>query len=98
MRTGEGSRTDRSGRASCPIAAMVTIALIASACSGTAPDEEPSGATPVASATTAPRQIAQPRVPEDLPVAPTDERVDVAMPSFSDPTAITNSLLPVSHQ
>ena len=48
---------------------------------------EPGGAT-----------IQQPSVPGDLPVAPEGDRVDIAMPTFSDPTNITNPLFPVSQQ
>lgn len=33
-----------------------------------------------------------------IPVAPESERVDLAMPTFSDPTNITNPLFPVSLQ
>jgi hypothetical protein len=41
--------------------------------------------------------IPQPRV-EGLTVAPASERVDLASPTFSDPTNITNPLFPVSKQ
>lgn len=34
----------------------------------------------------------------DLPVAPAEARVDLAMPTFSNPTEITNPLFPVSDQ
>ena len=44
-----------------------------------------------------PETIAQPAV-EGLPVAPKRERVDLASPTFSDPTNITNPLFPVSRQ
>jgi hypothetical protein len=42
-------------------------------------------------------QIEQPSV-ADLAVAPESERVDLARPSFSNPTEITNPLFPVSRQ
>jgi len=32
----------------------------------------------------------------DLPLAPDSDRVDIALPSFSDPTTITNPLFPIS--
>jgi hypothetical protein len=42
--------------------------------------------------------IPQPVVAGDLPVAPESERVDLAVPRFSDPTKVTNPLFPVSQQ
>ena len=42
-------------------------------------------------------QIPQPAV-ESLPVAPEGERVDLTLPTFSNPTDITNPLFPVSRQ
>src|SRR5215218_5425359 len=44
------------------------------------------------------RRIPQPVVPGDIPVAPQSERVDLSMPTFSDPTNVTNLLFPVSKQ
>jgi hypothetical protein len=44
------------------------------------------------------RRIPQPVVPGDIPVAPQSERVDLSMPTFSDPTNVTNPLFPVSKQ
>jgi hypothetical protein len=66
----------------------------------TAPTSEPSdGATtaPPPSPSAALR-IEQPPVPSDVPVAPDSVRVDLDMPTFSNPTAITNPLFPVSRQ
>ena len=42
--------------------------------------------------------IPQPPVSAQIPVAPQSVRVDLAMPTFSDPTNITNPLFPVSLQ
>src|SRR5918995_2017863 len=42
--------------------------------------------------------IPQPPVPSDIPVAPESKRVDLSMPTFSDPTNVTNPLFPVSKQ
>ncbi|MGH2358044.1 MAG: hypothetical protein ACRDGJ_08525 [Candidatus Limnocylindria bacterium] len=42
--------------------------------------------------------IEQPAAPEGLTVAPEGARVDLAMPTFSDPTSITNPLFPISSQ
>jgi hypothetical protein len=42
--------------------------------------------------------IPQPEVPAGLEVAPDSDRVDLAMPTFSNSTEITNPLFPVSRQ
>ena len=42
--------------------------------------------------------ISQPPVPGQIPIAPESERVDLAVPTFSNPTEITNPLFPVSRQ
>lgn len=63
----------------------------------------PGGPSPSApaspSAPTSPAgAIAQPPAPDDLELAPESDRVDLAMPTFSNPTDITNPLFPVSAQ
>ena len=52
------------------------------------------GASPTA---TTPGKIPQPVV-SGLPVAPDSKRVDLAVPTFSNPTRVTNPLFPVSRQ
>jgi hypothetical protein len=47
--------------------------------------------------TIASETIVQPVV-EGLPVAPESERVDLASPTFSDPTSVSNPLFPISKQ
>jgi hypothetical protein len=42
--------------------------------------------------------IPQPVMLGELPTAPESARVDLSMPTFSDPTSITNPLFPVSRQ
>ncbi len=42
--------------------------------------------------------IEQPPLPSDVPLAPDSARVDLTMPTFSNPTQITNPLFPVSRQ
>ena len=42
--------------------------------------------------------ISQPPIPTRIPVARSTERVDLAVPRFSNPTEITNPLFPVSDQ
>jgi len=44
------------------------------------------------------KKIPQPVIPGEIPVAPESERVDLVMPTFSDPTNVTNPLFPVSKQ
>jgi hypothetical protein len=44
------------------------------------------------------RTIPQPTVPGDLAVAPAGDRLDTVVPTFSDPTNITNPFFPVSLQ
>jgi hypothetical protein len=82
------------------VMSVLAVALVAGACSAPTPslDVEPTTATVVPTATSGTTGIPQPGIPADLPVAPDSERVDLAMPSFSDPTNITNPLFPVSAQ
>jgi len=83
---------------------VVVVALVTGACtssdavspmgasaSGAASD----GATATGATVTT---IPQPAVGAHIPVAPESERVDLTMPTFSDPTNITNPLFPVSLQ
>ncbi len=42
--------------------------------------------------------IPQPALPRRIPVAPDAERVDMTVPTFSNPTDVTNPLFPVSRQ
>ena len=55
-------------------------------------------ATPPAASASAAARIEQPPVPSGVPVAPESARVDLGMPTFSNPTSITNPLFPVSRQ
>jgi hypothetical protein len=74
------------------------LAAILAGCTATA-TPSPSVDTPASTPTgQAGATIPQPSVPGDLPLAPESDRVDVAMPTFSDPTNITNPLFPVSQQ
>jgi hypothetical protein len=68
-----------------------------------APTEAPSIApkttsSPAPGPSGQPAMIPQPIVPPGLKTAPEGARVDLAMPTFSNPTAITNPLFPVSKQ
>ena len=44
------------------------------------------------------KMIPQPPISGDIPVAPESARVDLSMPTFSDPTNVTNPLFPISKQ
>jgi hypothetical protein len=68
-------------------AALLAVALVGGGC-----DRDGGSA-----AGKRPQTIAQPVV-EDRRVAPEGERVDLASPSFSNPTNVTNPLFPVSKQ
>ncbi len=92
-------RTPRSGPGRRAAATLLGLAVAAvpltSACTagGGSDATSPQGRTTTPVAET----IAQPVV-ADFPVAPESERVDLAVPTFSDPTNITNPLFPISSQ
>lgn len=69
----------------------LALALVTSACTG----DGASSATPEGGPA---KTIVQPVIVGDLSVAPESERVDIAMPTFSNPTNVTNPLFPVSSQ
>ena len=105
--------TGRPGRQrhTVPAIFIVSLTLAAMACADTttpttspstnpsapvtAPSVTPSSAPPSAAT---PAKIAQPIPPEGLKVAPDAARVDLDVPTFSNPTEITNPLFPVSSQ
>ena len=68
----------------------LTTALVAAGCTDEAGSVSASGEVS--------KTISQPAVPSRIPVAPESERVDLTMPTFSDPTNVTNPLFPVSLQ
>jgi hypothetical protein len=84
---------------------IVAVALVTAACTSSSDAASPMGtsgsgsASGGATATGATvMTIPQPAVPAHIPIAPESERVDLTMPTFSDPTTITNPLFPVSLQ
>jgi hypothetical protein len=70
---------------------VLAVVLMAGACMAERPRVVTMDGPPEAT-------IPQPELITDLQVAPSSERVDLAMPTFSDPTTITNPLFPVSAQ
>jgi hypothetical protein len=93
------------------VAVIVVLASLAvvDACGSDTTAEEGggSGKTATEAGSTAPsaaagergsRTIPQPVIPGDIPVAPESKRVDLSVPTFSDPTNVTNPLFPVSKQ
>jgi len=70
---------------------VLGVAFLTSACSGE------SGSTAAPSGKGGSAKIAQPVV-KGLRLAPANDRVDLAFPTFSDPTNVTNPLFPVSKQ
>jgi len=87
-------RRRRPGAELRPAAVLRTIGLAAALVTGACTTESGSGA---ASGGGRSKAIPQPVV-MDLPIAPASERVDLTIPTFSDPTDITNPLFPVSQQ
>ncbi|MBA3740969.1 MAG: hypothetical protein H0W98_07490 [Chloroflexi bacterium] len=85
---------------------LTVLALAASAC-GTSPPPAPTapmesvgasgGPSPSSGASPA-GTVPQPAAPDGLALAPEADRVDLAMPTFTHPTDITNPLFPVSSQ
>jgi hypothetical protein len=82
-------RETRWGRATVGLG--IAIVLSGTACTA----EGSASATGAPGSTTT---ISQPPIPTGIPVAPASERVDLAVPTFSNPTEITNPLFPVSDQ
>lgn len=81
---------------SATLGLIIGIALVASsACTGV--DGAPEAKSPARGATSATPTITQPVV-RDLSVAPEAARVDLTMPTFTNPTEVTNPLFPVSDQ
>src|SRR5262245_36118153 len=77
------------------VAAIAVVTLLASACSGSESSSTPASRT---GAATAGQAIPQPVLPGRVPVAPDSKRVDLTMPTFSNPTTVINPLFPVSRQ
>ena len=73
--------------------ALLVVALMLSACSGDGDSDESSGPSAIPQPTQA--QLAASGLAK-LPLAAESERVDVAAPSFSHPTEVTNPLFPIS--
>jgi hypothetical protein len=97
-------RRDRSNGAR-RLVLIVAVGLVSAACTNGGDPASPTGASGSGSASAGATgtgatgtTIPQPAVPASIPVAAQSERVDLAMPTFSDPTSITNPLFLVSLQ
>jgi hypothetical protein len=95
-----GERVKGSGgrRPRVLVVACVAAALVLGGCTGDGGGPNANATETTASEAASPATIPQPAVPGDLPLAPESQRVDITMPTFSDPTNITNPLFPVSQQ
>ena len=94
MRKGtEPRRCGRIDRRALLVLGLAT-ALVTAGCT----NDAGSGSVTGSGSGEASRTISQPPVPSRIPVAPESERVDLTMPTFSDPTNVTNPLFPVSLQ
>lgn len=85
---------NRPGTALATGMALVAVAVVVGACSKEGGSTATSTAPPAGAGQ---RTIAQPIV-ADVRVAPESKRVDLASPTFSDPTDVSNPLFPVSKQ
>jgi hypothetical protein len=83
-------RATRRGAASL-LGVGLAAALVVGGCGGDSGSDSGSGSVPQPSRA----QLAASGLAK-LPVAPKSERVDVARPTFSDPTSVTNPLFPIS--
>jgi hypothetical protein len=77
-------------------AAVVAAVLVAAGCGGES-SNSPSPADQGEQSTAGQQTIPQPVV-DDPRVAPESERVDLVVPTFSDPTNVDNPLFPISKQ
>jgi hypothetical protein len=80
------------------VGTCVAAALFSAGCTGERSDVNGDATETTAGEPASPATIPQPAVAGDLPLAPESQRVDITMPTFSDPTNITNPLFPVSQQ
>ncbi len=83
------ARTFRSVPAVACAGALFALGVVGGGCRGESASDSAFGGK---------RQTIVQPVVEDLPVAPESERVDLASPTFSDPTNVSNPLFPVSEQ
>src|SRR5215217_6542503 len=101
---GKRARPLARGVAALAMAASLAVVGACGADPTSQKDESPGTSEKAASSTASTAaevgfgRILQPVVPGDIPVAPQSERVDLSMPTFSDPTNVTNPLFPVSEQ
>ena len=90
LTTACGTNTPPTGRPSVAPASSSVQPSASAAAQASNPPETPSPSPA--------RTIDQPVVPSNVPIAPDSARVDLTLPTFSNPTQITNPLFPVSKQ
>ena len=95
---GENRWTGPDRRPRAVVGAWMAAALVLGGCTGDGGGTNADASGTPATEPASPATIPQPAVSGDLPLAPESQRVDIAMPTFSDPTNITNPLFPVSQQ
>jgi hypothetical protein len=96
----DDTRRNRSRFRGGPMLAAVglVVSLVASGCTGgTGSTVTRTGESQTSASASGQKLIPQPAV-TGLPTAPDSKRVDLALPSFSNPTNITNPLFPISNQ
>jgi hypothetical protein len=90
-------------RAHRSLAVLAAIALVAIGCRSTPPNPS-DGSQPASTGSPAPSLdsevalIPQPSPPDGIEGAPDDQRLDLQVPVFSNPTEVTNPLFPISNQ
>ena len=85
----------RATRRMAPVLLALVLGLAGCAESGTHAERSPT-TTPTAGGPGS--AIPQPALPSGVEAAPDQDRVDLKVPRFSDPTTVTNPLFPVSQQ
>src|SRR5438309_8861024 len=100
-REAAGRAASRPGAAATLFGIGLAAALISGECtsggSGTAPTNPPGTGTKAASSTIPQPSLAKLNTRTRRRLAPNSQRVDLAVPTFSDPTEITNPLFPISN-
>jgi len=82
-------------RTAAPLGTVLALALAAAACGSGGGSATPTSTT-TATTTAAAACVKNEQGTDCLPLAPENQRIDLAAPVFSKPTEITNRLLPIA--